>query len=236
MYAYIYDEFTNQSKYNKILYKIEKRLTDLGINGKTVKLGVSKKIETAVLDQIRGGAKTIIAIGNNQTILKILNIIAKSDNYCDLILGIIPIDDKNNYIASIMGIKNIEDACNILLARRLEKFKLAMINKDYFLFKLEIKNPNSILEINKSYAIKNSEQAEIKITNIPYNLKESSGEKLKLSIKTKTNTSFFPLEELLIVNDNADTIADDSLLIKTPARIKTCEKEIRIIVGKNRKV
>lgn len=234
MYAYIYDEFTNQSKYNKILHKIEKRLTDLGINGKTARLGVSKKLETAVLDQIRGGAKTIVAIGDNQTVCRVLNVLAGSENHHSLTMGIIPIDDKDNYLSNLMGIKNMEEACNILLARRVEKFKLAKINKNYFLFKLDIQNPKTILEINQSYAIKNYEQADIVVTNIPHDPEKGKKERLKLLMKTKANESFFPLEELLIINEDAGLIADNSLPLESPARIKPCEKELKIIIGKNR--
>lgn len=233
MYSYIYDELLNQKKYNKILYKIEKRLTDLGINGKTVHLGISKKLEDAVHDQIRQGAKTIVAVGNNETICRVMNAVVETENSHVLTFGIIPLDEKDSYLANIMGIKNIEDACNILLGRRVDYFKLAQINKNYFLFDLEIKNPKTILEIDKSYAIKNNELAEITITNNP---KKENFERLNLQIKTKKDKSFFPFSDLLIVNENACTISDKSFQIETPARITPCEKKIKIIVGRERKI
>jgi len=232
MYSYIYDEFLDQSKYNKTLYKIEKRLTDLGINGKTVRLGISKKLEDAVHDQIRAGIKTIVAIGNNETVCRVMNVVAQAENNDSLTLGIIPLDEKDLYLADMLGIKNIEDACNILLGRRVEFFNLAKINKNYFLFNVEIKNPKTILEIDKDYAIKNNEPAEIIITNSPKEKKE----KLDLQIKTKNDESFFPFSDLLIVNGDAHAIADKSFEIKTPARIKPCDKKIKIIVGKGRKI
>jgi len=235
MYIYIYDEFTNQKKYNKLLYKIEKRLTDLGLNGKTIRLGISKNIESAVSDQIRRGAKTIVAVGNNETAIKTMNVMAQNEDNHLLTLGIIPLEEKDDYLADMVGIKSIEDACNVLLARRIETFKPAQINKNYFLFKAEIKNPGAILEIDKSYAVKNTEMAEINVVNVPQPQKNRKNKKLKLFIRGKNNQSFFPFKELLIVNDGANVVIDGSLPVETPARIKPCLKEIKIIVGKKRK-
>lgn len=239
MYVYIYDEFTNQAKYNKLLYKIEKRLTDLNLNGETIRLGALKDLKTAVEDKIRRGAKTIVAVGNGRTVNQVMNIIVNQNNEKNyLILGIIPVDEKNSYVAQALGIKSIEDACNILLARRVETFKLTLINQNYFLFKVNIESPGTILEINKDYAIQNADMANVEIINT-LNLKnilEPEKGKLELNIRNKDGQSSFPFNELLVVNRGIPIIIDESLKIEGPARIKPSLEEIKIIVGRQRQI
>jgi len=239
MYVYIYDEFTNQAKYKKLLYKIERRLTDLNLNGETIRLGALKDLKTAIEDKIKRGAKTIVAVGDGQTVNRIMNIIVdKSREKKYLTLGIISLDEKINFVANSLGIKNIEDACDILLARRVETFKLAQINQGYFLFKVNINSPNTVLEIDRDYAIKNTDMANIEILST-LNLKDlpdTEKRKLKLTIRNKDGQSAFPFNELLVVNRDIPIIIDDSFKIDGPARIKPSQEEIKIIVGKERQI
>lgn len=236
MYVYIYDEFTNQSRFNKLLYKVEKRLTDLGLNGKIVRLGVAKNVKTAVDDEIRQGAKTIIAVGNDATVSRVLNAIAgnQSDKKHHLTLGIIPLEEKNNHIADVLGIKSISAACEILLARRLEAFQLAQINHNFFLFKASIEAPDTILEIDKNYIIQNIKPALVSVVNAPEQV--GRGKKLKLNISSKEGESLIFFKEILLMNKEVPVIIDDSLVIKTPVQIRSSEEIIKIIVGKRRAI
>jgi hypothetical protein len=236
MYTYIYDDFISGGKFSKLLYQIEKRLTDLNLNGKIIRLGVSKNIKAAVDDEIRLGTKTIIAVGNDKTVSQIINHIVSnnSDERHQITLGIIPINPKENKIAEKLGIKSISDACEILLARRLEIFQLAQINQGYFLFKAELNASDTILEIDRNYIIQNLKPALVEITNKPIVVDEKSGQKLELRVYNKEGESMFSFKNLLVVNKTAAIITDGSLAVQPPAKITTSREKIRIIVGKER--
>jgi len=236
MYTYIYDDFINGGKFSKLLYQIEKRLTDLNLNGKIIRLGVSKNIKAAVDDEIRQGTRTIIAVGNDKTVSQIINHVVsnKSDERHQITLGIIPITPKENKIAEKLGIKSISDACEILLARRLEIFQLAQINQGYFLFKAELNASDTILEIDRNYIIQNLKPALVEITNKPIVVDEKSGQKLELRVYNKEGESMFSFKNLLVVNKTAAIITDGSLAVQPPAKITTSREKIRIIVGKER--
>jgi hypothetical protein len=237
MYAYIYDSFINQGKFGKLLYQIEKRLTDLNLNGKIIRLGVSKNIKSAVDDEIRQGTRTIVAVGNDKTVCQIINHIVnnRSDERHQITLGIIPINPKENKIAAAMGIKSIGAACEILLARRLESFQLAQINQGFFLFKAVLDASDTILEIDKNYIIQNLKPALVEITNHPaLSGQEATNKKLELRVYNKEGESMFYFKDLLVVNKTAAIITDDSLAIQPPAKIKPSQEKIRIIVGKER--
>ena len=239
MYAYIYDDFINQGKFGKVLYQIEKRLTDLNLNGKIIRLGISKNIKSAVDDEIRQGTKTIVAVGSDKTVSQIINHIVSnhSDERHQVTLGIIPIEPKENKIAATFGIKSISAACEILLARRLEVFQLAQINQGFFLFKAVLNASDTILEIDKTYIIQNLKPALVEVTNHPVLAgAEPADHKLELKVYNKEGESMFYFKDLLVVNRNAPIIADDSLAIQPPAKIKASQEKIRIIVGKDRKL
>jgi len=236
MYTYIYDDFINGGKFSKLLYQIEKRLTDLNLNGKIIRLGVSKNIKAAVDDEIRQGTKTIIAVGNDKTVSQIINHIIgnKSDERHQVTLGIIPITPKENKIAEKLGIKSISESCEILLARRLEIFQLAQINQGFFLFKAELNASDTILEIDRNYIIQNLKPALVEISNKPMVIDEKPGQKLELRVYNKEGQSMFSFKNLLVVNKTAAIIIDGSLAIQPPAKITTSREKIRIIVGKER--
>ena len=237
MYAYIYDDFINQGKFGKLLYQIEKRLTDLNLNGKIIRLGVSKNLKVAVDDEIRQGTKTIVAVGDDRTVSQIINHIINnhSDERHQVTLGIIPISPKENKIATAFGIKSIGSACEILLARRLVSFRLAQINQDYFLFKAALNASDTILEIDKNYIIQNLKPALVEVTNHPIIAGEEPKEqKLELRVYNKEGQSVFNFKDLLIVNKTAAIIVDDSLAVQPPARIRPSQEKIKVIVGKDR--
>jgi hypothetical protein len=239
MYAYIYDDFINQGKFGKLLYQIEKRLTDLNLNGKIIRLGVSKSIKAAVDDEIRQGTKTIVAVGNDATVSQIINHILNnhSDERQQVTLGIIPIDSKDSKTAAALGIKSIGSACEILLARRVETFQLAQINQGYFLFKAVLNTSDTILEIDKTYIIQNLKPALVEITNHPVlSGEEISDKKLELRIYNKDGKSALSFKDLLVVNKTAAIITDDCLAVQPPARIRPSQERIKIIVGKDRSI
>jgi hypothetical protein len=235
MYAYIYDDYLNQPKFGKLLYQIEKRLTDLNLNGKIIRLGPSKSIKSAIDDEIRLGTKTIIAVGNDKTVSQTINHILnnRSDERHQVTLGIIPIDPKESKIAVSLGIKSVDTACETLLARRLNTFPLTQINQDFFVFKAALSATAAILEIDRSYIIQNIKPALIEITSQENN---KGSQKLILHIYDKNGGSNLAFNELLIVNKDTAIITDDSLVLQSPARIKPTAEKIRIIIGKDRKI
>ena len=241
MYVYIYDDFTNQSKFSKLLYKIETRLTDLGLNGKIVRLGVSKNLTAVIENELRQGVKTFVAVGNDQTVSKVASALAnnQSDEKNRVSLGIISLQEKESKIAELLGIKNINDACDVLLARRIETFNLARANNDFFIFNAQIEAPDTILEIDKNYIIQNMKPAIVEIINSPTTEESENSltkKGLELKIKEKNGQSLFCFQELIIVNKDAPLRLDWAREIKTPAKIMSSNEIIKIIVGRKRTI
>lgn len=242
MHVYIYDEYLNKNKYNRAINRLEIRLTDLGLNGKIIRLDAIKNIKSAIQNEIKIGSKTIVAVGNNQTVNKIIGAIIDSDIYDDFqqktLLGIIPIGEDNS-IADSFGIKNAEEACNILLARRVEKIDIGSAGDNYFLNQSTIESAGTTLEIN-GYTIESQDRGEIKIINLLSDKKETIKSnphdgKLEILIRTrKRDQTFLTVKSLKVYNAKHKLIVDNVVEINTPVEINTRSDKLNIIVGKDR--
>jgi len=242
MHVYIYDEYLNKNKYNRAINRLEIRLTDLGLNGKIIRLEAIKNIKSAIANEIKLGSKTIVAVGNNQTVNRIIGAIIEADSYGDFqqktLLGIIPIGDDNS-IADSFGIKNADDACNILLARRVEKIDIGSAGENYFLNQSTIESQGTVLEIN-NYTIESQERGKISIINLLSDKKETVKSnphdgRLEVLIRTrKKDQTFLTTKTLKIHNPNYKLIVDDVVEIDTPVEINIRSGKLNVIVGKDR--
>jgi hypothetical protein len=242
MHVYVYDDYLNKSKYSRVINRVEIRLTDLGLNGKIIRLSGIKNIKATIQAEIRLGAKTIVAVGNNQTINKILGALINDDLYGNFqketLLGIIPIGEDNS-IATSFGIKTPEEACNILLARRVEKIDLGLAGNHYFLNEASIQSQGTTLKI-ENYSIETAEKGEINIINLHKDREEKIKSNphdglLDIVIKTKKkDRTYFNSPSFEISNPQEKLIVDGLVEIDTPAKIGVLKDCLNIIVGKDR--
>jgi len=242
MHVYIYDEYLNKTKYNRAINRLEIRLTDLGLNGKIIRLGGIKNIKGTIQNEIKLGAKTIIAVGNNQTVNKIIGAIIDTEIYGDFqkktLLGLVPIGDDNS-IAASFGIKNIDEACNILLARRVEKIDLGLVGNYYFLNQASIQSLGTTIEID-DYSLEIMEKGEVRIINLLSDQKETIKSnphdgKLDILIRTrKRDESLITVKNLKVSNPQEKLIVDGVVEINTPVQVGIMKDKVSVIVGKDR--
>jgi len=247
MNIFIYDSFLNQKKYDRLLARIETRITDLGLNGKISRLSLTRNVPEIIDYEIKRGAKTIIAVGNNKTVNQIINCLAGK-----LVpLGIIPIGEDNNGIAKSLGINSVEAACDILSARLLLRLDLGLANQTYFLGNATIANQGTIIDMNKDYTIETAEKGFIQIfnlvdgtTKLPAEVKVNPADGIlelvvsasdKKIIFGKTgDQSVFKIKNISLYNPRSELILDGAVAIPTPTQITIKEKCLSVIVGKNR--
>ena len=241
MNLFIYDDFLK--RYTKKVNQIEATLHNLNLNGKIIYLGGIKKIDELIKAEINNGAKNIIAVGNNATINKILNVIITVDirTLNSLSLGIIPVGD-NNSIAESWGIDNEKVAGHIILARRLEKVDVAYANDDCFIYNATIKAKGTTLKI-KEFAIDPIKNGEISLLNFlprkcsSKNISANPQDGLlDLYIETgNKKPSFFSVKELEVVNEGKEKlILDETITATLPAKIGMVGHKLNIIVGRDR--
>jgi hypothetical protein len=251
MYQYIYDHYLGNKKYDKVLAKIEARLIDLGIQGKIHKITLLKNFEAYVQEIIAKQPEALVVVGNDETIAKILNIIAEKE----IVLGIIPIGEPN-IIADFFGIEKETGACNILSARKIKEIDLGKINGQYFMSSVEVFGEGASIICNGKFEVKTLKDTE-KIGI--YNLCFSEGAKkifdpqdgtLELISLPKEQKSFWGLKnkkqlrestikikkaKILSSPNSNSVLVDGHKIMKTPAEVTLAEKKLRVIVGSERK-
>lgn len=255
MYYYIYDSFLNDKKYLPTLHKIEARLMDLGINGRIEKMSLLKSLREIVEDALKKGATTIVAVGNDETVSKIISFLPNLSTT----LGIIPIGD-NNKIATTLGIPINEAACDTLSSRIIEKIDLGKANDYYFISSLQVAAQREIVIDCGNYHISPlSENGHINIYNFNcitdetrenehlYNPRDGVLEAVFSETPTSTGLfgmfkkqytrdSVFPFKKIKIKcnKDCLPVIADGQTTIKTPVTVEVAPKKLKVIVGKKR--
>ncbi len=133
MYFYIYDEFVQNKRFEKELLQIENRLTDLGIAGKVARLALFRDVEETVRDELRRGVKTVIVVGNDATVRRVLEVIVEHR----VTFGMIPLGEPG-IIAKVFGLPVGLPACDVLSSRILENADVGVINGKRFLISVEI--------------------------------------------------------------------------------------------------
>ena len=264
MHIYIYADYLGEKKYYRTIANIETRLTDLGQHGKIIRMEALKSVSDTVLAEIKHGAKTITAVGDDNLVNQVASAIANSYYYDylsnNIPLGIIPIGKNNNLLANFFGIPKEELACEVLAARRIEKIDLGLarlirLHKGvtdfnqksqkvnyYFLSQVNINTQDTILEIDYDYTLEISEVGEINVINFPtfFNLPknvDSSPQdgKLELFVKTgKIMQTFLSPKKLIIFNKHLPLILDNSVEMPASAEITVVKQGLNIIVGRER--
>ncbi len=254
MYYYVYDSFLGDKKYQLLLHKIETRLMDLGISGRTEKLTILKSLKEIIRDAASKGIDTLVAVGNDKTFSKVISLLTDHS----VILGMIPIGPDNT-IASMLGIPQGEAACNILSARIIEKIDLGKANNTYFVSSLEVPAEREIFMDCEGYNINPLSTAKnISIRNFgPLNGNTTDRKKISsptdgileaiISTQKKergffkrqtqfTDDSVFPFKKIKVKcnRESVPIIADGQTTIKTPVTVEVLPKKLKIIVGKNR--
>lgn len=251
MHYYIYDQFLTDKKYEPTINKIEARLTDLGINGKTEKLTILKSFSEAVKEISKKEVNTLIAVGNDGTISKIISLLPN----LNITLGIIPIGPDNE-IAKMLGIPSNELACDVLSARIVEKIDLGKANDYYFISHLDLPLSQELyLDCGKYKISSVEEDSRISICNFEFNKVDEQYCNPQdgileaiISPQTKSagffnsfkkeyiKSSVFKFKKIKVKcnTDSLKAMADGHTPIKTPIAVEVIPKKLKIIVGKNR--
>lgn len=253
MYQYIYDSFLSEALYSKILMLIENRLADLGLSGRRERLNLFKDPRESIIEGIKKGVKTVVAVGNDETLSQVINAV----NDLNVTLGFIPIGPKNK-IAQILGIPDGILACDCLSNRLVQKLDLGKINNYYFLSHVQTSSVD--LNYDNKYCIRSTSINQIEILNLPIfnvaadpqdgyleaRLKPVKNNFFKNVLKggvsffpksrvKKNQESFFPVKKIFLDSKKETPVLVDGLkVINTPAEIQVLPQKLKIIVGKNR--
>lgn len=161
LYAFLYDDFLSAPSYQKILANIETRCSVLGIQGRVSRLAIFRSARELVESLVMDGAETIVVVGNDKTLQKIMWFLPD----LPVTVGYIPVAEPFG-IASLLGIPPGESACDILAARRVETLDIGKVDKRYFLTEVLIQDTKASVNVEKRFSISAKHAGTISIRNL----------------------------------------------------------------------
>jgi diacylglycerol kinase (ATP) len=131
MHYYIVDpQKLSQREFERVQHNLYSSLSEYRISGEVVRVTGLRTIQQLVENAFSHEAKTIVAVGNDQTLHEVINAVGKRD----MVVGFIPLIKSE--LGNIFGIKDVEQAAKIIAFRRVESIDLGVVNNNYFLSKL----------------------------------------------------------------------------------------------------
>ena len=161
MYCYIYDDFVQERKFERELAAIEARITDLGLQGKIVRLALFRHPNEIIEREVALGVKTIVVVGNDETVHKVANAIV--DHH--MVLGIIPMGTPNS-MARILGIPNGVAACDVLTKRNIEKLDAGRVNDHRFFTNISFPSSRGVVRYEKQYDVIMERKGDGQVVNL----------------------------------------------------------------------
>ncbi len=161
MYVYIYDDFLQDRRYERDIGLIETRLTDLGITGNVIRLAFFRDAQQVLQQEIRKGAKTIVAVGNDATLEKVLNAVEETRT----VVGYIPITTENPF-ANLLGVPQGAAACDILSARLVEDLDIGEVNGRKFLHEAVMDGTGCVVACDEKFTLSVKRKAQFTFTNL----------------------------------------------------------------------
>jgi len=258
MYYYLYDTYLQDQKYEKILDHIKTKLLDLEIQGKNEKLTVLKSVDELINDETKKGMDTLVVVGNDKTFCKVIDAVVKNG----LTLGIIPVGQENK-IATVLGIGNEDEACDILSARKVVNLDVGLANGYYFFNKISI-NKNlerlsiekdsikiipradcGLIELNNFYVSDSEEQTQSNLMKLSpqdglldlifYKKDNKRNWLLGRKKENKKMDSLFDGSFFKIKSfEYLPVLLDGYKVQKTPVEVSIEKQKLKVIVGKNR--
>lgn len=113
--------------------KVKDVLGDLGIAGETVLPSPARNVEELANLGIVKGYSTIVAVGSENLVNKVVSAVINQKNGKEVVIGIIP-DNFDGRLAKRIGVTDLKDACNALKFRKLETIDACLIEPNkYFM-------------------------------------------------------------------------------------------------------
>ncbi|MBI5466994.1 MAG: hypothetical protein HY975_02150 [Candidatus Kerfeldbacteria bacterium] len=243
MYFYVFDNFLQDRRYESDVAAVETRLAQLGIQGRSEKITILKNIQEAVTTAIKRGATTVVAVGNDSTVSKVLPQVVEHN----VTLGLIPIGPEQT-IAGYLGIPAGAKAAEVLSRRVIRRLDLGEANDQLFLLNLAAPAAAAVTCDNKYTVTSRDPDGQLVITN--FNRGVGSGRpddgRLELVVERGEQRgwgnrrrgfqgSIFPFTKAKITCTGSPTVVlDGQRAIKPPVLVTVVPHRLEVIVGPQR--
>jgi len=160
-YAFIYDDFLSDRKYERVLAALDQRLASLDLIGRTARLAMFRNAKDLVESLVGQGSTTIVMVGNDQTLDKVMWFLPDMN----VTLGYLPVADPSR-VAQLLGIPSGPEACDVLAARLIETVDVGRLDDRYFLTEVALEHTLAAIDVEGRYRISPARGGSIFIRNL----------------------------------------------------------------------
>src|SRR3989344_1004337 len=105
---------------DRLLGEVYGHLTEHQISGEVHRVTRLRNLPELAEGAIRSNARTVIAVGDDQTFLQLVDIMAGQEN---MVLGFVPLVNRSE-VSQILGLGDLSESCKAIAQRRIEEFDL----------------------------------------------------------------------------------------------------------------
>lgn len=249
-YAFIYDDFLNDRKYERDLAALDARLASLDLTGRTSRLALFRNAKDLIESMVVQGSDTIVLVGNDQTLDKVMWFLPD----LDVTVGYLPVAEPSR-VAQILGIPKGEGACDVLAARLIETVDVGRIDDRYFLTEVALERTLAAVDVEGQYRISPSAGGSVYIRNLG-SLAENGAANadakdgyLEVVIRPEEEKGgrFFrkpAVAETRIMLQNGEIVAtqpveakvDNHVMNSMRFKIGICPRKLKLITGRRRRL
>jgi diacylglycerol kinase family enzyme len=146
MYYYIFDQIRN-SRARADFEKIKEIARNFSIPGEFAQISPARSAEELVESAVDKAATTLIVIGSDTLINKVVSALIRCKSPSPIALGIISTDPES-ILYDRWGFKTYEDALETIKFRKLERFTIGMIEPNFYFLssaRIECSKPTRML-------------------------------------------------------------------------------------------
>jgi diacylglycerol kinase family enzyme len=243
VYCYVYDEALQDRRFERELAQIETRLTDLGIAGKIARLALFRDANELIRDEIRGGVTTVVAVGNDTTLRRVLDAVGDRKT----VVALLPIGPQGA-MTELLGMPSGVAACDVLSARIIESLDVGEVNGKRFLQSVLIEERIDFVVDHGGYTMTPQRKASVEVRNFAApddaGMQSPVDERLSLILRLpkfslfskKTSVGVVPFSELRISYEtNVTALVDGERLNGKDFVFRVIPNALRVVTGKSRK-
>ncbi|MBU1033243.1 MAG: hypothetical protein ABII13_04025 [Patescibacteria group bacterium] len=160
-YAYLYDGFLSERKYEREVAALETKLNTYDLAGKISRLALFREPKDLVMGMVNKRISTIVVVGNDETLFKIIGLMPE----LNATIGYIPLA-KPSAVADLLSIPIGSDACDVLAARFVETLDMGLIGDQYFFTEVFLPNTRAGLNVEGQYQVSPVSGGSLSIRNL----------------------------------------------------------------------
>jgi hypothetical protein len=242
-FAYVFDERLADRKYEREMSRLEAELASHSIGGRIARLTLFRKPKETLEDLVRDGAKYIVFVGDDSTMLDMMGSLPE----LDATFGVLPFFGESK-LAPLLGMKSGMEGVPLLATRLSTEVDVGVVGDRYFLTDVIIPDTRAELDVEGRFRLRPTEGGTIIVANL---VEQSSRDGLlDVAVRVAAPPARFPWQRAIpspetrlqlvrgdIRSDQPVTLTVDGQALQgTNFGIGIKAKKMKLLVGKGRKV